>query len=89
MRRALVVALVALVAAGALLGRAATKPVPEREDAPDSESSVRPPEEIASLASAEDARVAAAPPRPRSLRGTRVDGGLVVDHTGRPVGRLA
>ena len=84
MRRAPILALVALAAAGVWLGRTPDAPrldalVAERalphtgdEDDP------APGDPLAPPGAAADGL-----PRPRSLRGTRVDGGLVVDAAGR------
>lgn len=89
MRRALVVALVAFAAAGALLGRAATKPAPEASlAAPAERRAAGPDEPLASLPAGLPSDAAGAPARPRSLRGTRVDGGLVVDADGHFVPTL-
>ncbi len=82
MRRALLAALVALAAAGALLGRTRTAPghgvaPPALPRPADARGSDRGPEPAAAEAAPDGARA-----RPRSLRGTHVDGGLAVDADG-------
>lgn len=84
MRRASLFALVVLAAAGALLGRAATTPGPRDAGPPIPADVLSAPAEddAAYTPSAPPAEAEAALPRPRSLRGTRVDGALVVDADG-------
>ncbi|MCC6848552.1 MAG: lipase chaperone [Deltaproteobacteria bacterium] len=80
MRRAALLALAALAAAGVWLGR--PRPVPREtgraSPAARDGSAAAPADPLALPGAGGDAL-----PRPRSLRGTRVDGGLVVDAAGR------
>jgi len=90
MRRASLLALVVLATAGALLARTAPTPAPRDAAAP-APALVRSDQAESDVASAPNAPVSdagGALARPRSLRGTRVDGGLVVDAAGHFVPTL-
>lgn len=83
MRRALVVTLVALAAAGVLLGRSGRAPDPGDVAAPTGPVAPTAPELPAVGAAELDRDPGSGLARPKSLRGTRTDGGLAVDADGR------
>lgn len=83
MRRALVVTLVALAAAGVLLGRSGDAPETHDEAATAVPSDPTAPAIPAMGAADFDRDPDSGLPRPKSLRGTRTDGGLAVDAGGR------
>src|SRR5882724_6410971 len=86
MRRAVVAALVAGVAAVVLLGRARVQPV--GRSATTERGAPGRPDSLDDTAVTATSDATPARGRPRSLRGTRIDGGLVVDADGRFVATI-
>lgn len=83
MRRALLATLVALAAAGVLLGRSGDDGVPRDLAAPTVDTEPTDPEALEIRASDFDRDPSSGLGRPKSLRGTRTDGGLAVGPDGR------
>ncbi len=88
MRRALLATLAALAAAGVLLGRSGDAPETRDTAVAPSARDTSATDGTVAGASAFDRDSSSGLPRPKSLRGTRTDGGLAVDADGRFVPTL-